>query len=553
MKTRVLVIVPFLLGLMACGGTQQDLFNESWRENVKDSVSFPLAEKITVTVGYSGDRTGDEADILENLSLKWLEEQTNIHLDIVGVDTGPQNINLGEMMRNGTFPDVFQEGTFSLANQDIGRRFVDILEFPALTPRFNALLKSDEQFLNGTLGRLSPEGQLYSLGTYNLTNLPYIGALAFRKDIFQKYSLKHDTWGQLLASLQRIKREFPDSRPFGAALSDILYQGPAMFRSGMDKTNVCYFHPERREWVFGPEEETYREFLQFFTDLYREGLLDQDLLLAKDEGTETRNWLQGAIQIGITDRTTGYSYDWISDEYGSLTEDGTWDGKGVWVAAMEIPKHRQGERGWVSTEPWPNVGRGWIINTQSPYVSEIIALMDFLYSDEAALAMKFGPEGVIWDNVEGKPRMKSFIQTPYNPDGKERYPEYLEAQGKMVGSPVQGLSADSSEILGWFLRPEYLYYRSQDVDVYYGSGSIIVQPKPLLPFDQEESMMRATQANALDTQIAGTVSQIITGSRPIEEFDEFLGTLDKIGKTELIDLLKTASVVPDRDKFLEGR
>lgn len=553
MKSRVLVILPVLLGLMACGGKPEVLFNESWRENIKDNVRFPLEEKITVIVGYKGDRSGDGADSLENLSLKWLEEQTNIHLDIVGVDTGPQNINIGGMMRAGTFPDVFQEGAFSLADENIGRRFVDILEFPHLTPRFNALLKNDEQFLNGILGRLTPEGRLYSMGTYNLTNLPYIGALAFRKDTFQKYGLKHETWDQLFASLKKIKREFPDSRPFGAALDDILYQGPAMFRSGMDRTNVCYFHPERREWVFGPGESTYREFLQFFANLYQEELLDQDLLLTKDESTETRSWLQGVIQMGIANRTTGYSYDWISNDYGSLTEDGAWDGNGVWVAAMEIPRNRQGERGWISTEPWTNVGRGWIINTQSPNVSEIIALMDYLYSEEAALIMKYGPEGVIWDYIDSNPRMKSFIQTPYNLEGTERYPEYLEARGEMVGSPIQGLSADSSGILGWFLRPEYLYYRLQDVEAYYGSGSLIVTPKPLLLFDNDESIKTITLSNALDTQIAGTVSQTIMGNRPIEEFDEFLGTLDKIGKTELCELLNARSVELSGNEFLRGR
>ena len=133
---RLLVLPAFgLLGLLfGCGGgaaRQDAILDSEWHPGMKDAVSFPLQQKIVLTVGVFA-----APSVESNASLAWLEDKTNIHMEFVQLPTGQTGqIEMGLMLRERRAPDLIPEGMFSRDDTTLTGHFINLLEFPGLTPK----------------------------------------------------------------------------------------------------------------------------------------------------------------------------------------------------------------------------------------------------------------------------------------------------------------------------------------------------------------------------------------------------------------------------------
>ncbi len=151
-------------------------------------------------------------------------------------------------------------------------------ERPELAPNLHRLLAEHERFRQSTHGRLLAPGELYALGVFDASASPYLGAIAYRQDLFEARGLGADTWEELLASLGALQSEFTGSTPFAATRRALLFRAPSWFRSGVDERVAAYYHPERLEWRLGPLEREFEDYLRWFHRLVAEGLIAADSL-----------------------------------------------------------------------------------------------------------------------------------------------------------------------------------------------------------------------------------------------------------------------------------
>ena len=566
MNGRSLLGVSFLLTLSAflvlsgCGGAngQSAAVDESWRESVNRHVSFPLANPITVTVGYVPPlpTTGSGKEDAENVSLLWLEEKTNIHFELRALQASGSMWRMAEfpeMIQKGLLPDLVPESVVDPKDQSIRDLFVDVLEFDELTPRFNALLEGDELFLNGTLGRLEVGNTLFSLGRYSPGSMPYQGALAYREDLFRDLALEHGTWAQLFNSLKEFKREYPDSLPFGATPDTLFGLLPCWFGSGFDERYACYFNYDAGEWVLGPFEDEFEEFVRYFAALYEGGLLNPHTFNpppGQDYISEefSRGRLVIAPWRGRTGRAFSQRFAWTETQYGNLTDQGDWDGTGAWVSAMPLPLNSHGNRGTVSSASWSNVSSGWAINKKSRHIGETIAFLDLLYDPDVALTLAMGPEGVLWDRVDGDPEMKDAIKTWNNLDADMTYAEYLSDRGVQIGFPVKGLDYDIGGLMAYSSSADWLYHWKHEVALYRDAGSIRTGPGWKFTTEDDRILSRIVGVmGRLSTMIQGEVSKFIVGSRSLDDYRTFLKDLQEVGSDTLLELLSNNTAVPTRD------
>lgn len=532
----------------------------TWRDSVRTNISFPLASPITVTVGTrsSPQSSAQETETIRNVSMEWLEKQTNIHFEFQPMGGRFwRMIDFPEMVSEGTLPDLMKESLVEPKDDSVRALFVNVLEFPELTPNFNSLLKADELFLLGTLGRLEKNNELYSLGEYSSGTLPHLGAIAFREDVFSKEGLSYDTWGELFESLKRLKNSFPESYPIGATPDAIFNVIPSWFRSGYHQKYAAYFHVERNKWVFGPFESEFEEYIRYFATLYRENLLHPYTFNPPpDQSYPGDVFARDKIFVAQWHGSTGLSFQYrfrvYGRNYGDLTEDGNWDGNGAWISAMKIPKNRDDKRGWLSSDPWTNVASGWIINEKSIYIGELLALFDFLYREDVALALQFGPEGLAWEYRDGEPVLKSTIKTTGNPQGEKTLSEYLSEQNLEIGSPINGLRFDPTDLLGVRNTASYRYYVSNEIEAYYGTGSLITQPLPMLTADDRTIKIIIANVARIMRILDIEIIDFIMGRRPLDEYELFVEELHEAGAGTLVDMLNRNTITP-RPEVLLGR
>lgn len=556
----LLIIGAILLGCTArsAGDSAED--NNEWKYSVKTDISFPLSTPITITVGIrSQEQAGEQVpDIATNVSLQWLEELTNIHLEFqpLVVSAAWRMVDFPEMVREGTLPDLLQESIIGNKDDSVRALFVNVLDFPELTPNFNNLLKNDELFLMGTLSRLEGDNELYSLGSYAPEKLPYMGAIAFREDIFVNHHLEYETWSELLKSLRYLKESFPESYPIGVTPESIFFTLPSWFGTGYHPVYACYYHPEKKKWIFGPYEREFEEYVRYFATLYEENLIHPYTFNPPPgRNYPTEDFLLDQIFVAYWSGTTGLSFRphfrFLQREYGGLTQTGDWDKNGVWISAMKIPENRAKKRGWISPRVWKNVTSGWLVSRDSAYVGELLAFCDLLFDPKIALTLQLGPEGLIWDYKREWPVLKPFIKTPGNPDGEISYADYLREENVTVGIPIIGLQADLTDLFGLKSSPLYKYHRRYEIDTYYGQGSVMTQPLPKLIADNRTmTLISSTQARIMRI-VETELMKFIMGSRSMDEYDLFLEELKDIGTDRLVEMLNNNSVESHPEILLE--
>lgn len=545
LKSAFIVVLSILVFSGCGGGEDRTYLNPEWRASVKDEVKFPLEEKVTLSVGIgSGIEAGSD------FAAAWLEEKTNIKFEFVGLPSSPGDVLLGEMMRDGNLPDLMPESRIPLRDEYLRQLFVDFLEFPSLTPYFKRLIRDDEEYRNGILARLTFDGRLFSLGSFDRDFIPFSGVIAYRQDLFEKHNLDAGTWDDLFDSLVRLKQLYPDSYPFGGTFKNLLHTGPSWFGSGLDSQNLVYFDPKKGGWRFGPFEPEFEQFIRYFTELYSIGILSPDIFIGMQDETR-RQLLTQKTFVALYPELTGPFFSYDLQEFGSVKEDGSWDGEGMWISSLPIPKHGVNLAGSATARLSTNVQSGWLIYNQSAYVSEAIALLDFLFSEEAAVAMALGPKGIAWDSDGGTALLKGEFLAGYLSSGKEKVRDLLAEKEIDLSFPLRGLSWSFFDNLGFPQFPLFSYYIAADIANNRPGIEIPLQPGLILSAESDFLREKAELLITLRTHIETQIAQFFIGGRSLSEYDVFKEELKTKGADKLLQLYNDNSRMGDMSDLLK--
>ena len=479
------------IGLAGCG----DGASGSDLTGVGPAVSFPLAQPVTLTVGVPEPLLPASA----RASWEVLRHRTNVTLRpvaIEGASAAARGTRLAELAASGELPDLLAEGVASIDFIRQREWLVNLLERRELTPNLHRLLEEHERFRQGTHGRLLAPGELYALGVFDESDSPYLGAIAYRQDLFEARGLGAETWEDLLASLGVLQSEFPNSTPFAATRPALLFQAPSWFRSGVDDRFAAYYHPERREWRLGPLEREFEDYLRWFHHLVAEGLMaaealdpraaPSDLDLLRLLGAERAFVVPWAGRTGP--ELAG------SRGYGALTEEGDWDGAGAWMGPLRLPQNR-GRRGWIAPRAWNAISPGWAVTAASPQVETAVAFLDLLLADEVAGEVAAASDA----------------------------PDRLDFALWVAG---EGGSADT---------PAARYFERHDVATYLEDDVVILEPWPAIGTHSRNFV--DALAGPLVEHIAAEAGQFITGARPLTQLDAFRQELRDRGAERLLNWL----------------
>jgi putative aldouronate transport system substrate-binding protein len=552
--------------LVGCGQGTKDLSyaNPEWRSSVNKAVSFPLAEKVTLRVGLGA---GAAAPAPESASLAWIEQKTNIKLEFVtlaggrsavdpgmtgGMDIGQiAAVELGELVRSGKLPDVVPEASFDLGDETYRNLFVDVLEFPELTPSFRRVVAATPRFRDGLLARLSAGDKLYSLGSYDPDFAPFGGVLAYRQDVFQARGLKTDTWQSIRTSLQALKTAYPDSQPFGGMFNSILTMMPSWFGSGYDRSNVVYFDNDSAEWRFGPYESQFEDMVRYLADLYKQGLMSPELMTAREDSS-TRDFSNNRVFMAPYSGLTGPFFRFVGD-YGALTPEGTWNGQGAWVSSLRLPPPPSGGAAKVSARRFSPAADGWLVYNQSKHVGEALALLDFLFTDDAARVLGLGPEGTVWQQSGSRVELLEPYKTAYREGGTASVAEKKKAAGLPAAFPLKGLAFGYVGAFGYPESPTFRYFFEHEAAVNRLGVDLYAETGLRIPFyDKEFSDQRATAVVTLQSHIESQVAQFVIGQRALDQYGAFKAELAKMGADGLLKLYRERCTLGD-PKVLAGK
>lgn len=519
-------------------------------------ITFPLEEPVTLTAFVYAAATGG-GTYQDNYATKWIEEQTNIHLEFVTDVDGDEGVTKQNLMMTDpdSLPDVLIATTWSKAESQLyGEQglILPLNEYLKDAPNWQALSRQCE----GRVADLTcQDGNIYSFGRINecfhciFQNRMWI----YKPWVDQLMDGKMpETTEELYEFLTKVKNEDPNGNGEADEIPMTGYIGgwstdPCVWVMNsflpvvnpLSNTNLTVgggFIADNGKVIFQCDKDAYREGVRFLNKLYEEGLLD------------TQTFTQDDVQFVAS----------IDDHRVAMYPAGMQQGK-----LDELWNHEPGDyMNWYALEPvaGPDGVRfaatsltnyyfpiGYITkNCKDPELA--IALFDFLASKEASLVVDYGPEGVTWDYTSegtsldgGTPVFKTYnvrdsegnVNIDWEALGYDHdYEHYTWYSDAAFGSATEeyraGLQVDVPEMD----NEAILHMAAKRYEKYAIPRENLI---PVLNFDQDDSKKIADYTLTIGGYVNQALVQFITGDLDIEkDWDAYISKLQGMGLDDYI-------------------
>lgn len=218
------------------------------------------------------------------------------------------------------------------------------------------------------------------------------------------------------------------------------------------------------------DESMYKRSLNFFRSVNQAGLLDPDSL------TQTFDDVTAKINAG---RVMFVPYSWWYGGYNTdARENDAENPDGIFSIPAKDMK--------IYTQPDNTIGRGvnfYAISNRSEHIDETVALLNWLYDLDVHQYFHMGPEGLLWEMVDGEPVMtetgKEVITGAEMPmDGGGTLAQ-ARAMFNTIGQTDGTINPYTGQPIGYWHWRSYLEddptIAEQQVGEFFGNGSRVLQ------------------------------------------------------------------------------
>ncbi len=256
-------------------------------------------KNITIRIAVQGEYTGEE----------WFFQKAeevigcNIELLCFG-SAGTYTEKVNAMLATGDIPDLFQPVVSISEINTYGDQsaFVNLMDPANLAkmPNFKAVYVDNAENYDRYMRTASSTGAHYVIPHYESSRDVNHGWM-YRDDVFTELGL--EMWTDLdsfLYTLRELKKAYPDSYPMaGADWEDTLNRWMYSFNTNNQYTAYNW---ETGKWYIGADSEDYYTMLETLQTLYKEKLMDPDMIT--NSGT-------GAIDSAIINDKSFVYHSWI--------------------------------------------------------------------------------------------------------------------------------------------------------------------------------------------------------------------------------------------------
>ena len=517
MKKKQLFLCAAILAMLStagCGGNDAAVSSIPSGE-----INYPIETDTTLT--YWVAMPGALSTVVENYGntdfVKEYEKRTGVHIKFQHPAQGQANENLNLLIASGELPDIIEadwlsrnpeeciaNNTIISLNDLIDTQAPNLKKFLEENPDIDKAIKTDQNnyyvfpFIRG-----SGDSKM-------LTNT---SGFIMRKDWLDDLGLGMpetiDDWEKAL-------KAFKDKK--GATEPLVITTSEMSYISGAFNAPNGFF-VEDGKVKYGPVQDGYKDFLATMKRWYQEGLIDHNFAVLDDKikkqkmlnGEAGASFGSGGSHIGVyMDAMKGKDYE---------------------VTAVSYPVLNRGDIPRFTNETQKYNPSGSAAITGQCKNKELAArFLDYSYSQEGYMLNNFGVEGKTYNMVDGYPKYSELITA--NPNGL---------------SLIQALNMNVRSVnVGPFVQDErYIeqYYaldqQKAALDIW-GKSETNKYRLPQVTLTKEESNENSKIMSDVDVYCSENIINFIVGSRPIEDFDNFVADLKNMKIDRAIELQQSA-------------
>lgn len=507
------------------GGTaQSDPSSEG--ESAINETGFPIVDdKMTVT-GFAGKffanadwnniRLWQEYEKMTNIQVQW---------DTVHKDNLAEKRNL--LLAGGDYPEMFYASAFprtDLLKYGKQGAFIplnDLIDQHA--PNFKALM---EKYPVIEKGITMPDGNIYGLPTIydpEFRSVLY-GTPWVKSEWLTKLGLQEpQTLDEFYDMLKAFKEKDPngngqkDEYAWGgvgtAGIVNYLRGSFGLNYHGTSNINVDT-DPASGKVRFIPTDPRYKELLQFVNKLYKDGLLEQDIMSVKSTEVDAKG-VEGLL--GVVDNV---------DPVAIYNQEG--------YVGLPVLKGPHGDQMFSATgSPLGNIGM-FVLTDKAKNPAALIRWMDYFYSDEGIRMFFMGWKDETYkEDAEGNVDYVDDIKN--NPEGlnlDQAVGQYLIWPGGYYPGFVTQKYFKGAEGLPTSVE------NAKKAEPY-----VIPQDKVWPPFNftaDEQSELTGIQTD-IHTYVDEMRDKFIAGNESFDNWDQYVANLQKMGSERYLAIYQSAA------------
>lgn len=523
-KKSLVLLLCVLIGIGTLAGCNSKETNagktESTTETDPDKV-YPVKSTTTLKYWVRSKAAKSAPNYNDSEFAKALIEQTGINVEFLIPPVGQEQEQFNIMMASGDYPDIVETPYHAAYFPGGGGKAIKEEVLISLNEPLQKwgpnTTKMFEKYPEAERICKSDDGQIYAFPFLRETDEQRIfQGIIVRQDWLDDLNLPKpetiDEWYETL-------KAFRDQKGATAPLSfHISLLNSTAFIGAYGVTNGFYL--EDGKMIYGPTQPGYKEFLKTFRKWYEEGLIDKNIL-AMDAA-------QTALDNNILNDKTGAT---INNAGGGI---------GKWMAVMEgkdtkfqlagakYPVLNKGDRpkfGRMDTAATPYVS----ITTNCKDVEAAVRLLDYGYSPKGHLLMNWGIEGESYTMDENG-------QVSYTDAMKNNDKQLTEAEMLAQYACGNGPMIQDKQIMRLnFPRPE-----QQEAIKLWAETDMLEHFVPGLSPAEEDEEDNVRISHDLTTYNEQMLAKFLTGSEPIDNFDQYVAQLKQLGVDRLQEIYQKA-------------
>ncbi|MFD0960569.1 ABC transporter substrate-binding protein [Paenibacillus chungangensis] len=501
------------------GGNADNQSGQGTVENFNET-GFPIVnEKVKLTL--MGQDVG-MAKWEEMAAFKQMEEMTGIALEFRNSPTDSFETKKNLVFSSGEYPDIFYGANITLAEEvNYGSQGILIpLEelIDKYAPNIKKLLDENPHIRKSIT---TPDGHIYSLPSINLEHLWITNPIWYNGHYLNALNMETpQTLDELYTYLKRVKEEDPngngqaDEIPLTSTKLDDI-RGWLLGTWGVYyEKDKEYYADDEGKVHFVPTQPGYREYLAFMNKLWTEGLLDQETFTQTNQQRQAKGKQN---QLGMF-RAYAASFVMGGDEPNS-----------------DHPLYQPVQSDFVE-KPVFNRSSGistgaFAITDSNPAPEATMRWIDYQYSYEGAKLFSIGPEGTLWQYADKESKKKEWLEVPGDMK-REDYRATLTPNFGIVVPTVKMEEINSG------LESGYDDWVKEQNEKLLEPIARIGYPIVYLHENEQEEV--TTLMSDIRTYVTQMEAKFVTGQEPLDKWDDYVGTLKKMGADRIEEIYQEA-------------
>lgn len=366
-------------------------------------------EPITVTAVSRGMGDNIIDNVAKNAFFIELAKRTGITIEFTHPVMGNEIAEFELMLSSGKYEDIiwkqmdYKGGDDVAVDEGVYRDLTPYIE--EYMPNYWALINSDPDLLREAYTDAGRIVGLLTVGYDEETGIiqpePTYGGFGVRKDWLDEMGMDlpvtYDDWTEMLRGF---RDNYGCDVPF--YISSLGYWTRDHFTSGFGALNTMQMNGGTVE--YGPITQGWRDYLTLMNQWYTEGLIGSEYVTNTPIGIDLGYMMAGRSGAML-----------MIYAFATAIEGGVEGGADV--VAVSLPVRNKGEVAQgraVGAKGWPNVYLS--TNMKEEYIPRVLAMFDFMYTEEGARLAAYGVEGVTHTfNEDGTVEFTDLIMN--NPDG----------------------------------------------------------------------------------------------------------------------------------------